>query len=178
MVFFRSAGAGLVALGLNFILRFGMIAPFPPESAIESFLRIIPESIQEPAVQQLGDLAGDLGLIVASIVTLALYGILGVAFLRIVHSETCQDKVSELPRRLPFLFFGSLDYFWVHASADFWRVLLWHHFGICNVQCDMAFPALASICPTRVLLCDVLRVQAGRDYSSEHSANLRVFVTS
>jgi DMSO/TMAO reductase YedYZ molybdopterin-dependent catalytic subunit len=84
MVFFRAAGAGLVALGLNFILRFGMIAPFPPESAIESFLRIIPESIQEPAVQQLGDLAGDLGLIVVSIVVLVLYGILGVVFLRIV----------------------------------------------------------------------------------------------
>ena len=83
MVFFRAAGAGLVAIGLNFILRFGLIAPFPPESAVEAFLRIIPESIQEPAVQKLGDLAGDLGLVVASIIALALYGILGVVFLKI-----------------------------------------------------------------------------------------------
>ena len=92
MAFFRAAEAGLVALGLNFLLRFGMIAPFPPESGIESFLRIIPESIQEPAVQRLGDLAGDLGLVVASVIALVLYGILGVVFLRFVLPRLARIK--------------------------------------------------------------------------------------
>jgi DMSO/TMAO reductase YedYZ molybdopterin-dependent catalytic subunit len=68
-------------------LRLGNIAPFPPESALESFLKIIPESIQEPSVQNLGDFAGQLGLIVASLVAVAIYGILGLAFQRFIISK-------------------------------------------------------------------------------------------
>ena len=91
-VFFRAAGAGLVALVFNFLLRLGMIAPFPPEAGIESFLRVIPESIQEPAVQQLGDFAGLLGLLVSSLIMVALYGILGLIFQRGVLPRLAKIK--------------------------------------------------------------------------------------
>ena len=57
-VFVRGAGAGVIALLFNFLLRQASLAPFPPESGLESFLRIIPASIQEPAVQNLGHFAG------------------------------------------------------------------------------------------------------------------------
>ena len=56
--FSRGFGAGFIALLLWFIVRLGGLAPFPPEAALGYILTIIPESIQEPAVQNLGELAG------------------------------------------------------------------------------------------------------------------------
>ena len=78
--FFRGAEGGVVALIFAFLLRLGGLAPFPPEAATEAFISIVPASLEEPAVQQLGDLAGLLTLLVASIVTLAAYGILAVLY--------------------------------------------------------------------------------------------------
>ena len=60
--FTRGAFAGLISLGFLFILRLGNIAPYPPESALEGFLKIIPESIQEPSVQNLGEFPEQLGI--------------------------------------------------------------------------------------------------------------------
>jgi len=49
--FSRGFSAGLIALVFWFLVRLGGLAPFPPESALGSFLTVIPESLQEPAVQ-------------------------------------------------------------------------------------------------------------------------------
>ncbi len=70
----------MVALAFNFILRLGGLAAFPPESALGTFLSIIPASVEEPAVQRLGDLAGQLGLVVATLIAAAVYGALTVVF--------------------------------------------------------------------------------------------------
>ena len=78
--FIRGAIAGFIALAVNFFFRLGGFVPFPPESAIEAFIKIIPESIQEPSVQTLGDLAGELGLLIATLVAVAAYGIMGIIF--------------------------------------------------------------------------------------------------
>ena len=80
--FSRGFGAGLVALILWFLVRLGGLAPFPPESALIALLAVIPESIQEPAVQALGELAGLLGLAAAVLVTAAVYGLFGVVYER------------------------------------------------------------------------------------------------
>lgn len=76
--------AGLVALAFNFILRLGGLTAFPPESALGAFLTVIPASVEEPAVERLGDLAGQLGLIAATLVAAAVYGALAVVFDRFV----------------------------------------------------------------------------------------------
>lgn len=72
--------AGLAALAFNFILRLGGLAAFPPESALSAFLTFIPASVEEPAVQGLGDFAGQLGLLIATLIAAAVYGALTVAF--------------------------------------------------------------------------------------------------
>jgi DMSO/TMAO reductase YedYZ molybdopterin-dependent catalytic subunit len=69
-----------VALLFNFLLRLGGIAAFPPESALNAFLRIVPASIEEPAVQLLGDFAGQLGLLIATLIAAAVYGAMTLAF--------------------------------------------------------------------------------------------------
>src|SRR5712692_7560253 len=79
-VFFRGAKGGFVALFLALLLRLGGLAPFPPEAATEAFISIVPASLEEPAVQQLGELAGLLTLLAASLVTLVAYGILAVLY--------------------------------------------------------------------------------------------------
>lgn len=79
-VFLISSAAGVAALALNFFLRIANLAPFPPESALESILRVIPESIQEPSVQALGDFAGQLGVLIASVLAVVIYGIMGLFF--------------------------------------------------------------------------------------------------
>ena len=79
-VFVSGFIAGLVALAFNFLLRLGGLAPFPPESALGAFLAIIPASVEEPAVQGLGDLAGQLGLVIATLIAAAVYGALTVVF--------------------------------------------------------------------------------------------------
>src|SRR5579875_1114154 len=109
--FLTGTAAGVVALLFNLFLRVGSIAPYPPESAIESFLKLVPASIEEPAVQRLGDLAGQLGLVAASIVAVVIYGILGVIFEREVS-----QRLSSLTRfekalsysLVPWILFGAV----------------------------------------------------------------------
>ncbi len=72
--------AGAAALLFNFVLRLAGIAAFPPESALNAFLRVVPASIEEPAVQQLGDFAGQLGLLIATLIAAAVYGTVTLAF--------------------------------------------------------------------------------------------------
>jgi DMSO/TMAO reductase YedYZ molybdopterin-dependent catalytic subunit len=80
--FSRGFSAGLITLVLWFLVRLGGLAPFPPESVLGSFLTVIPESLQEPAVQNLGEMAGLLGLAVAVLVAAAVYGALGIVYER------------------------------------------------------------------------------------------------
>lgn len=107
----KSGIAGIAALGFLFILRLGGLAPFPPESAFEAFLKIIPESIQEPSVQALGDLAGELGLLAATLLAVLVYGIFGVFFERVFSPEMQTRKLSRFEKFLifsliPFAFFS------------------------------------------------------------------------
>jgi DMSO/TMAO reductase YedYZ molybdopterin-dependent catalytic subunit len=80
--FEKGALAGFITLLFGFLIRLGGFAPFLPESAITSFIAVVPASIQEPAVQALGGGAKILGLFVASIIALAVYGIFGNIFER------------------------------------------------------------------------------------------------
>jgi len=80
--FTRGFSAGFIALVLWFLVRLGGLAPYPPESALGSFLTVIPESLQEPMVQSLGEMAGLLGLAVAVLVAAAVYGALGIVYER------------------------------------------------------------------------------------------------
>ena len=111
-VFVRGAGAGVIALLFNFLLRQASLAPFPPESGLESFLRIIPASIQEPAVQNLGHFAGILGLIVASVLAVLLYGSFGIFFQNYLEPKFQRSVSLSLLERyliysvIPWLFFG------------------------------------------------------------------------
>ena len=73
-----------MALGFNLLLRLGGIAAFPPESALGAFLRVVPASIEEPAVETLGELAGLLGLVSAALVACSVYGALAVVFVTFI----------------------------------------------------------------------------------------------
>lgn len=72
--------AGLGGLCFNFLLRLGGVAPFPPESALAAFLRVVPASIEEPMVQRFGDLAGQIGLVIATLIAAVVYGLVVVLF--------------------------------------------------------------------------------------------------
>lgn len=103
--------AGLVALGFNFLIRLGGIAAYPPESALSAFLRVIPASIEEPMVQQFGDLAGQLGLVSATLVASAVYGAFVVVFDRFAAKRTALAGLSKLEALLalgavPWVIFG------------------------------------------------------------------------
>jgi DMSO/TMAO reductase YedYZ molybdopterin-dependent catalytic subunit len=107
----KGAFAGIVSLGFLFILRLGGLAPFPPESALEAFLKIIPESVQEPSVQALGDFAGQLGLIVATLLAILIYGIFAIVFERYYAPKMLSRNVSRFEKFLifsliPWIFFG------------------------------------------------------------------------
>lgn len=107
----KAAFAGIVSLGFLFILRLGGLAPFPPESALEAFLKIIPENIQEPSVQALGDFAGDLGLIVATLLAILVYGVFGLIFERWYAPKMVSRSISRFEKFMiyslfPWLFFG------------------------------------------------------------------------
>ena len=109
--FERGSSAGIVALVFLFVMRLGGLAPFPPESALEAFIRVIPEKVQEPSIQQLGSFAGQLGLIIATIVAVVVYGLFGVIFERWYAPRASTRKLSKLEKflvfsLLPFLFFG------------------------------------------------------------------------
>ncbi len=83
----------MVALAFNFLLRLGGFTAYPPESALGAFLRIIPASIEEPSVQQLGDLAGQLGLIAATLVAAGVYGLLTIGFDRFLSERLGRRRV-------------------------------------------------------------------------------------
>jgi DMSO/TMAO reductase YedYZ molybdopterin-dependent catalytic subunit len=108
--FFKGAKAGVIALLFAFLLRLGGLAPFPPEAATEAFISIVPASLEEPAVQQLGDLAGLLTLLAASLVTLAAYGILAVLYEKYFRarfpSSFSRLESSLLISTVPWLVFG------------------------------------------------------------------------
>ena len=76
----NGALAGLGGLCFNFFLRLGGVAPFPPESALGAFLRVVPASIEEPMVQRFGDLAGQLGLLTATLIAALVYGLIVLLF--------------------------------------------------------------------------------------------------
>jgi DMSO/TMAO reductase YedYZ molybdopterin-dependent catalytic subunit len=110
--FSRGFGAGFVALLLWFIVRLAGLAPFPPESALSYFLTVVPESIQEPAVQSLGEMAGLLGLAVAVLAAAALYGALGIVYERYYLPRLAgRNSLSRLENTLvysliPWVLFG------------------------------------------------------------------------
>ena len=109
--FAKGAIAGLISLGFLFILRLGGIAPFPPESVLEAFLRIIPEKVQEPSIQQLGSFAGKFGLIIATIIMAAIYGVFGILFEKWYAPKISRRSFSRLEKFLifsliPFLLLG------------------------------------------------------------------------
>ena len=112
--FWRGFSAGFVSLVFIFVLRVGGYSVFPPESAFEAFIRIVPASIQEPAVQNLGDTAGILGLLIASLVALVVYGLLGILFDRTYAPKIAKtSSISRLEKFLifsfvPWLIFGAL----------------------------------------------------------------------
>ena len=93
-VFIAGFVAGLVALAFNFLLRLGGLAAFPPESALSAFLKIIPASVEEPSVQQLGDFAGQLGLIVATAIAALVYGGLAVVYDRYFSARLSRSITS------------------------------------------------------------------------------------
>jgi DMSO/TMAO reductase YedYZ molybdopterin-dependent catalytic subunit len=110
--FERGFSAGLIVLVLWFIIRLGGLAPYPPESALVSFFSVIPESIQEPAVQALGEAAGLLGLVIAVALAAILYGLLAVGFERYFLPKASVTRwMSRLESTLiftavPWLLFG------------------------------------------------------------------------
>jgi len=112
--FTRGFSAGLITLVLWFLVRLGGLAPYPPESALESFLTVIPESLQEPAVQNLGELAGLLGLAVAVLAAAAVYGALGIVYERYyLPRSSGRNSLSALENTLvysliPWILFGAI----------------------------------------------------------------------
>ena len=110
--FGRGFNAAIIVLCLWFIIRLGGLAPFPPESVLTSFFALVPESIEEPAVQILGEAAGLLGLVIAVAVTAALYGVLTIVFERYFLSRVLTKfQLSRLELTLlfsiiPWLVFG------------------------------------------------------------------------
>ena len=110
--FGRGFSSGLTVLVLWFIIRLGGLAPFPPESALTWLFSVIPESVQEPAVQTLGEGAGLLGLVAAVVATAAVYGALTVFFERYFLTRAWGlRQLSRLEKTLvytvvPWLFFG------------------------------------------------------------------------
>jgi DMSO/TMAO reductase YedYZ molybdopterin-dependent catalytic subunit len=145
--------AGLVALGFNFLLRLGGVAAFPPESALSAFLRVIPASIEEPMVQQFGDFAGELGLVIATLVAAAAYGIILLVYDRYLAGKAASVGLSRLEGLLvmgivPWLIFG-LILFPLDGDAPFGVAspsasanLIWAFpFALLLVQCVFAWGA-------------------------------------
>jgi len=110
--FSRGFSAGLVTLILWFLVRLGGLAPFPPESALGSLLTVIPESLQEPAVQNLGEMACLLGLATAVLVAAGVYGALGIVYERYYLPRLAgRNSLSRLENTLvysliPWILFG------------------------------------------------------------------------
>ena len=110
--FTRGFGAGLLTLLVWLVVRLGGLAPYPPESALGSFLTVIPESIQEPAVQNLGEAAGLLGLALSILIAAAVYGLFGLLYERYFSARLGRLRsLSSLEKTLayallPWVFFG------------------------------------------------------------------------
>jgi len=120
--------AGIVALAFNFLIRLGGLAAFPPEAGLSAFLRVVPASIEEPMVQQLGDVAGELGLLIAILLAAAVYGVLAVAFDRLLSRRLLSRTGSVFESTLafslvPWLMFGLVLFplvgdSWFGVSSD------------------------------------------------------------
>jgi DMSO/TMAO reductase YedYZ molybdopterin-dependent catalytic subunit len=106
--------SGLIVLILWFLIRLGGLAPFPPESALVSLFSVIPESVQEPAVQNLGEGAGLLGLVAAVVAAAAVYGLLSVFFERyflpraLTSRQLTRFEKTLVYSIVPWLFFGAV----------------------------------------------------------------------
>ena len=98
--FNRGVQGGILTVLFGFILRLASLAPFPPEAATEALISVIPASIEEPAVQQLGDLAGLLTLLGGSLFLVAVYGILGIIFEKYVDRDKRLGFLSRLEHAL------------------------------------------------------------------------------
>ena len=112
--FKAGALAGLVALIFSFILFLGNVGPFIPETANQAFIKIVPAWLEEPMIHSLGYFADLFGVIIATIVTIIIYGIFGIIFDRAYSPWT--DKLGKINRSeqfllysiFPWLFFGIL----------------------------------------------------------------------
>lgn len=107
--FWKGMIAGLVALLFGFLIRLGGFAPFPPESALESFIAIVPAGIQEPAVQSMGGGAKFLGIFVASLISLVIYGLFGIIFERLFAPRL--SKIQFLSMFEKFLVYSLVPWF-------------------------------------------------------------------
>ena len=112
-VFIAGLVAGILTLAFNFLLRLGGLAAFPPEAALGAFLNVVPASIEEPMVQRFGDFAGQLGLILATLVGAVVYGLLAVLFDRVLGRRLASLSLSVFESLLafslvPWLLFGVL----------------------------------------------------------------------
>lgn len=110
-VLFAATFAGFIALGFNFMLRLVGLTAYPPEAALSQFLTIIPASVEEPMVQQFGDLAGQIGLIVATTIAAVVYGIFAVLFDRYAMKKLMKRGLGRFESLLvlgaiPWLLFG------------------------------------------------------------------------
>jgi DMSO/TMAO reductase YedYZ molybdopterin-dependent catalytic subunit len=147
--FWRGFRTGLVALIIWFIVRLGGFAPFPPESVLVSFFSIIPASLEEPAVQGLGEAAGLLGLGIAILAGAALYGILTIIFERYF-----------LPRFSRFHGISGLETTLLYGTVP------WLLFGLVllpltgesffGMESNIASPPVSSIFPLTTLLFQLL----------------------
>jgi DMSO/TMAO reductase YedYZ molybdopterin-dependent catalytic subunit len=110
--FKSGAVAGIAALFFSFVVRLGGLAPFAPESATEKLISIIPASLEQPMVQALGDTAGLLGLAVASIICIILFGAFGILFERVYapwiskYQGVTRTEQFLIFSIFPWLFFG------------------------------------------------------------------------
>jgi len=112
--FSRGFNAGFIVLVLWFIVRLGGLAPFPPETALVYFFSVVPASIEEPAVQTLGEVAGLLGLFAAILAAAGIYGLLSVLYDRYyIPRVAASNSLSKLENTLvyslvPWVIFGVL----------------------------------------------------------------------
>jgi DMSO/TMAO reductase YedYZ molybdopterin-dependent catalytic subunit len=159
--FIAGSLAGLAALGFNFVLRLGGIAAFPPESALSGFLKVIPASVEEPMVQRFGDFAGQLGLLVATLVAAVAYGVVLLAYDRYAAKKAASAGLSRLEGLLalglvPWLLFG-LVLFPLDGDALFGTAnpfasagQIWiFPFTLLLVQCVFAWAASVGYRPAR-----------------------------
>ncbi len=147
--FGQGFGSALWVLPLWFIIRLGGLAPFPPESALVSFLSVIPESVQEPAVQTLGEAAGLLGIAVAAVIAAAVYGVFAAAYQRyMANRELRPFRLSSLENALifalvPWVFFGVV-------------VLPLTGESLFGLQANIASPTVSLLFPLTTLLVQLL----------------------